>query len=81
MARGIKTGGRAQGTPNKLTTEMREVLKTILENEINILPQLLEKMKPDKRAEVLSRLLPFVMPKNYNFDIEKKPIIISFKND
>jgi hypothetical protein len=66
MAKGIKTGGRESGTPNKLTTDMRAALQTILESEIEILPQLLEKMKPDKRAEILSRLLPFVVPKNIN---------------
>ncbi len=66
MAKGIKTGGRDQGTPNKLTKELREALKTIIDNEIEILPQLLKEMKPDKRAEILSRLLPFVIPKNFN---------------
>ena len=69
-----------QGTPNKLTSEMREALKTILNREIEILPRLLEKMKPEKRAEVLSRLLPFIMPKNYNID-DQRNIIIDFRND
>ncbi len=76
----MKTGGRVQGTPNKLTSEMREALKTILNREIEILPRLLEKMKPEKRAEVLSRLLPFIMPKNYNID-DQRNIIIDFRND
>ncbi|HOX74757.1 MAG TPA: hypothetical protein PK521_15800 [Bacteroidales bacterium] len=80
MAKGMKTGGRVQGTPNKLTSEMREALKTILNREIEILPRLLEKMKPEKRAEVLSRLLPFIMPKNYNID-DQRNIIIDFRND
>jgi actin-like ATPase involved in cell morphogenesis len=80
MARGIKTGGRVHGTPNRITAEMREALKTILNNEIEILPQLLEKMKPDKRAEILSRLLPFVMPKNYSIE-EGRKVVISFKHD
>lgn len=80
MAKGIKTGGRDQGTPNKLTKELREALKTIIDSEIEILPQLLEKMKPEKRAEILSRLLPFVLPKNYSIKTEK-PIVIDFTND
>jgi len=49
---GRKYGGRVQGTPNKLTAEMREALKTILNNEIEILPELLKKMNPEKRAEI-----------------------------
>ena len=77
---GRKYGGRVQGTPNKLTAEMREALKTILSKEIEILPQLLEKMNPEKRAEILSRLLPFIMPKNYNIE-EPGKIIIDFRTD
>jgi len=60
---------------------LRKTLKIILEDEIQILPQLLKEMKPDKRAEILSRLLPFVLPKNYSIDDEKKKIKISFVND
>ncbi len=80
MAKGIKTGGRVQGTPNKLTAEMRETLKTILNKEIEILPELLKKMDPEKRAEILTRLLPFIMPKNYNIE-ERGEIIIDFTTD
>lgn len=72
MAKGIKTGGRESGTPNKLTFDMREALKTILEKEIKILPQLLEKMNPEKRADLLSRLLPFVTPKMQNIALENE---------
>ena len=80
MAKGIKTGGRVQGTPNKSTAEMRETLKTILNKEIEILPELLKKMDPEKRAEILTRLLPFIMPKNYNIE-ERGEIIIDFTTD
>ena len=80
MAKGNKTGGRVQGTPNKLTAEMRETLKTILNKEIEILPELLKKMDPEKRAEILTRLLPFIMPKNYNIE-ERGEIIIDFTTD
>lgn len=70
MAKGIKTGGRESGTPNKLTFDMRAALQTILENEIKILPQLLEKMNPEKRADLLSRLLQYVTPKIQNIEIQ-----------
>jgi len=45
---GRKYGGRVRGTPNKLTSDMKMTLKTILEGEIEILPQLLKEMKPEK---------------------------------
>jgi len=59
---------------------MRETLKTILNKEIEILPELLKKMDPEKRAEILTRLLPFIMPKNYNIE-ERGEIIIDFTTD
>jgi hypothetical protein len=61
--------GRKAGVPNKLTFDMRETLKTILENEIKILPQLLEKMNPEKRADILSKLLQYVTPKIQNVEL------------
>lgn len=63
MAKGIKTGGREQGTPNVLTKEMRAILKSIIANELETLPETLEKMEPEKRLEVILKLIPYVLPK------------------
>jgi len=30
----LKTGGRAKGTPNKVTTEIREFYKELIENNL-----------------------------------------------
>jgi hypothetical protein len=62
--------GRPAGVPNKLTFDMRQALKTIIEDEIKILPQLLEKMSPEKRAELLSRFLQYVTPKMQNVELK-----------
>ena len=62
--------GRPAGVPNKVTFDMRQALKTILENEIKVLPQLLTKMNPEKRADLLSRLLQYVTPKLQNVDLK-----------
>ena len=56
--------GRPKGVPNKITGEVREVLKDIVQNELDQLPELLESMQPEKRAEIPTRLLPYVVPKN-----------------
>jgi len=63
MAKGIKTGGREQGTPNVLTREMRAILKSIVSKELATIPETLEKMGPDKRLDVILKLLPYVLPK------------------
>lgn len=61
--KGKKTGGRKAGTPNKLSGELRAQLKEILSSEIQRLPELLESLEAGKRAEIISRLLPFVIPR------------------
>ena len=63
MAKGIKTGGRAAGTPNLLTRQMRSILKGIIAKELKMIPETLEKLDPEKRAEMVIKLLPYVLPK------------------
>ena len=63
MAKGIKTGGRDQGTPNRLTREMRAILKRIVSRELELIPASLEKLEPEKRTEIVIKLLPYVLPK------------------
>ena len=58
-----KVGGRKKGTPNKLTKEMRDVLKGVVADEIDTLGQRLEELEPKDRLEVFIKLLPFVLPK------------------
>ena len=41
-----KVGGRKKGTPNKLTKEMRDVLKGVVADEIDTLGQRLEELEP-----------------------------------
>jgi hypothetical protein len=62
--------GRPAGKPNKVTYDMREALRTILEAEIKTLPGLLKKMNPEKRADVLAKLLQYVAPKMQNVEMQ-----------
>lgn len=63
MAKGTKTGGRVKGTPNKLTKEIRIILKNLLAIEIENLPDLLEQLEPRDRWELIMKLMPYVLPK------------------
>ena len=58
-----KTGGRVKGTPNKLTKEIRVVLKNIIAKEIENLPDLLKDLESRERLELLIKLMPFALPK------------------
>jgi hypothetical protein len=61
MAIGRKTGGRQKGTPNKVTTELRETINSIIQDALT--PESLAALTPDKRADLIIRLLPYVLPK------------------
>lgn len=63
MAKGRKTGGREKGTPNKLTKELRAVLKDLLHQEFEELPNHFEGLEPKERIELLIKLLPYALPK------------------
>lgn len=63
MAKGIKTGGRKQGTPNILTREIRAILKGIIAKELETLPATIEQFEPEKRLEIILKLLPYVLPR------------------
>jgi len=63
MANGYKTGGRQSGTVNKTTKELREVLKNFVYSELAALPETLAALPTEKRADILVKILPFVLPK------------------
>ncbi|RKE04431.1 hypothetical protein [Marinifilum flexuosum] len=58
-----KTGGRQKGTPNRITKELRIVLKNILHSELENIAVYLEKLEPKERLEILVKLMPYALPK------------------
>ena len=64
MAKGIKTGGREKGTPNRTTREAREMLLGILEQyQDNGLEKDLELVKPEARLKFMTDLMKHLIPK------------------
>jgi hypothetical protein len=59
----IKTGGREKGTPNKVTTDLRSVLQSIVSDELEHLQTHIDQMPDEQRTQVLLKLLPYVAPK------------------
>ena len=62
--------GRPVGAANKVTREVREILKGIVETEAAALPDLLAKIQLTERIDVLIRLLPFVLLQLRAIDVE-----------
>ena len=46
-----------------LTIGLRETLKSIMQNEIKKLPEILEELEPKERINVVCKLMPYVFPK------------------
>ena len=60
---GNKYGGRKKGTPNKLTKELRSVLKEVIYNELDNIEERLEQLEPKQRLELVIKLMHCVFPK------------------
>ena len=54
---------KTQSKEQILTTGLRETLKSIMQEEINKLPETLEALEPKERINVVCKLMPFVFPK------------------
>jgi len=55
--------GRKKGTPNILTSELKNLINQIISKELELIPDALEKMTPEKRTEFTIKLLAYVLPK------------------
>jgi hypothetical protein len=60
---GKKYGGRQKGTPNKLTKEIRTVLKDLIYKELDEIQEHLDSLEPKQRIELVIKLIPYVLPK------------------
>ena len=62
MARGIKTGGRQTGTPNRTTTEIREHFQNLISENLEQLNNDLKELEPIQRLKIIIELSKFVVP-------------------
>ena len=60
---GLKYGGREKGAPNRLTKELRAILKEALHKELKSIGELLEQLEPIERLKAFIKRMPFVFPK------------------
>ncbi|MCW3786835.1 hypothetical protein [Plebeiibacterium sediminum] len=60
--------GRPKGKENKITTELKDWIKNLLEANTSQLEQDLKDLEPHQRWQVVSKLLDFTIPKMRNID-------------
>ena len=61
--KGEKTGGRAKGTPNKATQEVRELFSQLVRDNLPQLKQDLAALEPYQRVNAMMKLSQFIIPK------------------
>lgn len=67
-----KTGGRKKGVSNKDTKEIKQFLKSLInENQIQLD---LESLSPSERLNFIVRILPYITPKAMEIEINSPPI-------
>ena len=73
----MRYGGRQKGTPNKLTTELRETLRNLVDEH---LVKDMSFLTPKERAYLLVKLLPYIIPHKHEIDISEalnEPLVIT----
>jgi hypothetical protein len=74
-----KTGGREKGTPNRTTRETKELLKSILQNQLDILDEKEEELTHTERIQLAKSILPYVLPKLQSTVIHQGEALGQFK--
>lgn len=85
MAKGVKTGGREAGTPNKLTSDLRERISDFLNDNWEQIEKDFQTIEPEKRVLLFEKLLSFTLPKLQTIQtpvikVSDKPTMIVFKD-
>jgi hypothetical protein len=65
-----KTGGRGRGTPNKVTTDLKTWVNTLIENNRLRAETDLKTLEPKDRLMILEKFMQYVIPKQQSISIE-----------
>lgn len=58
-----RLGGRAKGTPNKISGTVKEWLQAVIDNNREQFEDDLQLLEPNERIKVISNLFQYVVPK------------------
>ncbi|WP_242121646.1 hypothetical protein [Aestuariivivens sediminicola] len=63
MAKGLKTGGRKKGTPNKVTSSIREWLEKLIDKNRLQIQRDIKALEPKERLQILEKFMQYTIPK------------------
>ena len=62
--------GRTPGTPNKVTSDLRERINALLSDSFEQIVADFDKLEPRERVAAWSKLAEYVLPKHKDYNIE-----------
>jgi len=65
--------GRPLNSKNKNPAAIKEIIRTIVGDELDQTAKLLKEMEPKERVDALIKLLVYILPKQAEISIEAKP--------
>lgn len=65
-----KVGGRKKGTPNKVTTDLKEWVRQILDGQRAAFMENMAMLEPNEFVGIYAKLLNYVMPKQQAISVE-----------
>ena len=72
-----KAGGRKKGVPNKMTQDLRESTRLMLEGEFPYLKDVLKKMRTENPlgyANLIEKFMGYIVPKKRDITTDDKPL-------
>lgn len=67
-----RLGGRKKGTPNKSTSDLKNWLSGVLNDNRNQFEKDLKDLLPEERIKVLSGLFNYIIPKQQSLSVEEQ---------
>ena len=65
-----KSGGRMPGTPNKVTTDLRQRISNLIEKNFERIESDFNKLDSEKRLTILERYLKYCLPPLQNLNVQ-----------
>ena len=62
--------GRPKGKKSRVTTDMKEWIKTLLENNMDQMETDLEELEPKERLQIIERFMQYCVPRQQSISVE-----------
>lgn len=77
-----RLGGRAKGTPNKITKEKRELIAKFIDSKWDDFEKSFNDIKdPEKKCQIMVSMLPYAFPRLASVEYKDKTPSKTFKDE